>query len=403
MNDRYLLPCMRGAIGNWVTYTCLMSLEDISGLVNYAEEVHSNKNLSKMIQRELRKDREKEIAKYLVEEKEAFFSSLVVAVYQGEPKWHQFESITANYEELESFEVKDYAKECLGYLSITKKERMFALDGQHRLSGIRLALKDKPDIAGQQIPVIFVAHQNTEAGIRRTRRLFTTLNKKAKPVNKSAIIALDEDDLCAVITRYIVEENYILNKSLVKFQASNNISYALSDQDKWTTIGNIYDISRIILIKGLGYKSIELTNFKESSEVSTQLCELISNIFADVFEKVPALRQLKDASLRDNQQEVRDVVNLYRNKDSGGHFLFRPAGIKCFFTAMALYAKKDNVNFNGFHDKSLEYIDEISDCEFLISAEPFLDRFWSEEDKKVLTMKAEERDFLISHLLEVLK
>lgn len=400
MSDRYLLPCMRGAIGNWVTYTCLMSLEDISSLINYAEEVHSNKSLSKMIQRELRKDRQKEIAKYLTEDKEAFFSSLVVAVYQGEPKWHPFESISPNYKELESFEVKDYARECLGYLSITKQERMFALDGQHRLSGIRLALKENPEIGGQQIPVIFVGHQNTELGIKRTRRLFTTLNKKAKPVNKSAIIALDEDDVCAVITRYVVEENYVLSGSLVKFQSNNNISYSPADQDKWTTIGNIYDLCKLILTKGLGYKNSSLVNFKQGDEVSGQLCTLISDIFSELFEKIEALKELKDASCESNNEKIKSVVNSYRNKEYGGHFLFRPAGIKCFLSAMSIYASKNNEDVNDFYEKAVNYIEGMEYFDFSIDKEPFLDRFWSEEDKKVVNMKAQERDYIVSFLVD---
>ncbi|AXD93024.1 DNA sulfur modification protein DndB [Salmonella enterica] len=34
---------------------------------------------------------------------------------------------------------------------------MFALDGQHRLSGIKYALDKNPEIGTQQIPVIFTA------------------------------------------------------------------------------------------------------------------------------------------------------------------------------------------------------------------------------------------------------
>ena len=42
--------------------------------------------------------------------------------------------------------------------------------------------------------------------MERTRRLFTTLNRYAKPVKKSEIIALDEDDIIAIITRELVEK-----------------------------------------------------------------------------------------------------------------------------------------------------------------------------------------------------
>ncbi|AXD92694.1 hypothetical protein CHE40_23020 [Salmonella enterica] len=74
--------------------------------------------------------------------------------------------------------------------------------------------------------------------------MFTTLNKKAKPVNKAAIIALDEDDISACATRYLVENTEIFNGDKIKFQASNNISY--TDISQITTIGNLYDLCRII-------------------------------------------------------------------------------------------------------------------------------------------------------------
>ena len=50
------------------------------------------------------------------------------------------------------------------------------------------------DLGDDEVSVIFVSHRDDAAGMRRTRALFTTLNKTAKPVNKSEIIALDESD-----------------------------------------------------------------------------------------------------------------------------------------------------------------------------------------------------------------
>ena len=90
MNKKLLLPCLRGAIGDWVTYTCLMRLSDINKLISFADDIHKNKSLSELIQRALKKERAKEIGEYLLNDKEAFFNSLVVAIYEGEPKWHQF-------------------------------------------------------------------------------------------------------------------------------------------------------------------------------------------------------------------------------------------------------------------------------------------------------------------------
>ena len=48
-----VLPALRGVMGDWVYYCCLMNLGELSSRVQYAEEIHNNKALSDMIQRQL--------------------------------------------------------------------------------------------------------------------------------------------------------------------------------------------------------------------------------------------------------------------------------------------------------------------------------------------------------------
>ena len=65
----------------------------------------------------------------------------------------------------------------------------------------------------ESISAIFVAHDaSSEETKQRTRRLFTTVNKKAKRVSKSAIIALDEDNGFAVITRSLIDEHWLFER-----------------------------------------------------------------------------------------------------------------------------------------------------------------------------------------------
>ena len=71
------LPALRGTIGDWVYYSCLMPLKLLAERVRYATELHTSQRLSDMIQRELSGDRTREIADYLTNP-ERFFSSLVL-------------------------------------------------------------------------------------------------------------------------------------------------------------------------------------------------------------------------------------------------------------------------------------------------------------------------------------
>ena len=331
MSGRLLIPCLQGSIGNWVTYTCLMRLSDISSLISFADDIHKNKRLSKLIQRELKKDRQKEIGEYLIADEEAFFNSLVVAVYEGEPKWHPFETISRNSKELENIDAPDYALECMGYLSLNRSEKIFALDGQHRLAGIQYALDKDPDLGGKTLPVTFLPHYNNDIGLKRTRRLFTTLNKKAKPVDKAAIISLDEDDVCACAVRYLVEESDLFNGDEIKYQANNNVSY--SDVDAITTIGNLYDLVKEIFknIKNIPLKNIE--NYRGSDTDKEGLFLFAEEIFRYMFSSIGVLAEYSQAT------EKALIVTKYRNRVDGGSFLFRPAGLKIYIMTMARYIK----------------------------------------------------------------
>ena len=193
MQSMYL-PALRGYFGDWTYYACLMKLKDIAERVSYPRELHSNTGLSDMIQRRLREGRGKEISAYLSGNPSRFFNSLVIAVYEGAPSWLEFDEVIAATKDDLLKDLDEETKHTVGYLYLIGSERLFTLDGQHRLAGIKLALEDNDTLGDEELSVIFVAHNNSVEGLRRTRRLFTTLNKTAKPVSKADVIALDESD-----------------------------------------------------------------------------------------------------------------------------------------------------------------------------------------------------------------
>ncbi len=391
MSKRLLLPCLRGAIGNWVTYTCLMRLDDIAMLVSFADDVHKSKRLCQMIQRELSSKRREEIGEYLLNDDEAFFNSLVVAVYDGEPQWHQFDAIKGNTDGYKNFEIHDYANESLGYLSLTREERIFALDGQHRLSGIRYALEKNPELGFKQLPVVFLPHFNDDKGLKRTRRLFTTLNKRAKPVDKSAIITLDEDDLAACAARFIVEDSSAIPDSFIKFKATNTVGY--TDNDVLTTIGNLYDVLKLLLNQGLGVPKPKLGNFRGKEDEKQQLFEVLENVFGYFTSAVPEIHEFITAP------ERRVVADKYRRKDNGGHFLFRPAGLLVFFDALCKYAKKRKLDEISFENAAYEFIDATISMDLAMEGEILRDRIWDMKRKSVIKLKAEDRNFITQYLV----
>ena len=92
-SQQIVLPALRGVMGDWVYYSCLMDLRELAERVSYAREVHKNHRLSDMIQRQLQRGRTAEIAKYLTTQPERFFNSLVIATYGGQPNWHALSEV----------------------------------------------------------------------------------------------------------------------------------------------------------------------------------------------------------------------------------------------------------------------------------------------------------------------
>lgn len=383
---RIVFPCLRGVFGRWITYTCLMRLNDIAELVEYADDIHKSDSLSKMIQRELKKERQKEIGNYILENNERFFNSIVVGIYKGEPKWHDLKAIKPENEDAQKLEIPEYATECMGFLSLTKEERIFALDGQHRLSGIKYACKKDADVGYQQLPVIFVAHSSDDEGLKRTRRLFTTLNKKAIPVNKGAIIALDEDDVIACATRYLVEEVSYLSGDKVKFTASNNILY--TDVTQLTTIANLYDTCKLIFTEGLGRRPKELTNYRGNEADKKLLFDYVSDFFCSSFSTIDVLKEFTDAKDRSK------VIAKYRNQANGGHLLYRPLGWLFLARAACRVKKQKNIEFKAFFKK-------INEADLMLEGGLLADKIWDSKGKRIVKIDATLRNEVVDILVNV--
>ena len=84
-------PCVRGTMGDWTYYTTVMSVADLVTYVKFAEEISPNRDLDSMIQREV-SNRAKDIAEYLRTNDQRFFGSLIVAAYDGKPRFRSFAS-----------------------------------------------------------------------------------------------------------------------------------------------------------------------------------------------------------------------------------------------------------------------------------------------------------------------
>lgn len=324
-----MLPALRGTFGSWVFYCSLMSAPDMKARISFAREIHANKQLSDWIQRKLEGSRAKKIREYL-KTKERFFNSLVLAVYGGQPKWIEIGSVRSQADPKVAKEIETQgAANVVGFLRLTGREKMFALDGQHRLAGIKQAVEASVDLDSDTIPVVFVGHENTPEGMRRTRRLFTTLNKTAVPVNKGEIIALDEDDVMAITVRKLFEE-VPTEFAEPKIKLSGGRNLPPSNVESLTTIGNLYDCLKVLFKRTTG-KTNDQLRFNRPPD------DFLQERFIEAKEYFSALRRaFRPLDEYFKSKNPMKVIAKYRSAN-GGHLLFRPIGLEVVTSVIAVH------------------------------------------------------------------
>ena len=342
MTGPILLPALQAQFGDWVYYSAIMPLSEVKDRIEFARELHRNKRLGELIQRQLqdsgsgRRNRAVAIAEYLRKNDGRFFNAIVVGIYGGEPVWHPFDiSARPEFDRANIDYLVD--QERVGFLELTGTERLFALDGQHRVAGIKRALANEGNKSGDILTVLFVPHSNTEAGIQRTRRLFVDLNKRAVPVGLKDIIALDEVDLPAILARKLVDENDWFSRGQVDIYSFT--ATMPRNSNALFSIATLYNIIKRVLPKALAANSEERHEIKDASSIRLPedridyYYDRALMYFRGLADANPQLRQYLDDGPESGIAEIArepDVRNV----------LFRPAGQISFAIPIAELASR---------------------------------------------------------------
>ncbi len=363
------LPGLRAHMGDWIYYICLMKMRDIANRISFAKEIHISESLNDLLQRSVT-DRSKDIAAYLLSQQQRFFNALVVGVYGGQPNWYEL-SIRTEVSHLGP--LPEYTEGVLGILRLDGFEQTWAIDGQHRVAGIRQAVQENPEIGEEEVCVIFVAGvtshhvEKDPDGYERTRRLFTTLNRYAKPVSKTDIIALDEDDVVAIVTRRLVEE-YALFQDRISIRQTRSIPP--TDTQSLTSIVVLYDVMDIQL-RDRGAKAWRRFKTVRPSDDEIQYYFDKSVEFWQLLtENFPPLQELGDSEPAD------EVAGTYRHSQ-GGHLLFRPIGL--LIVARVLRCLVDS----GMD--LAEAVHLVSQVPLGISDAPWAELLWDTANRRMIT------------------
>lgn len=359
------VPAIRCKIGNWVYYTSTFSFEKIATLVKKIDdELHQSVSLRDQIQRSIT-DNFKNIKNYILNQDERFFNSIVLAVYDGQPKWVEVQM--------------DYGDEYfynLGFLEFDGSEKIFPVDGQHRVEGIKAAIKERPELSKEEISVLLIGHKGDDEGMRKTRRLFSTLNRYAKPVKLNDIIALDEDDAVAIATRELLETHILFTGKRVNNAEQKAIPD--SDKDAFTSLITLYECNLELFKVFLSVKyNVNVTKlylyeqqrYRPSEDILREFIEYCLNFWNDLIESSIAIKAYLN--------EINEPARVFRNNIEGGNLIFRPIGILPLVQLVIDINKRTRKSYKT----TLEEIDKIN---LQINTKPWLNVVWNPIERTMI-------------------
>jgi DNA sulfur modification protein DndB len=370
-NDRLIVPALKAKMGDNAYYISFLSLKEIAKRVDLAQDIHQTSTLRQLIQRQVT-ERSKDIGNYLITQPQRFFNALIIGVYLGSPEWYELsieKSLLLDPEDL-----PNYMEGALGILVLDGNEKLFAIDGQHRVAGIQHALQQNqtPEgLADEEVCTIFLAANISEqAGLERTRRLFSTLNRYAKPVDMMDIIALDEDDAVAIITRRLMEGYSLFQDH--RILVSKGKAIPVTDHESFTTITTLYEVMDIILAHKIGKAWKDFKRFRPADDVLREF-ETRAKLFWDLM-----IRHFEPLSMVRDSTQGQGIAGEYRHR-GGGHLLFRTVGLLSVTRAIRLGCATGG---------TLEsWITNLARVPLDLNAEPWVGLLWDGVSNRMITRK----------------
>lgn len=335
MENQILIPGLFSTYQNWPYYQITMKVSDIVKNLGTVENpnfrikttdeveiIYSQEGINDLLQRALDKKRLEPIKKFIREQNDAYINNLTVAIFGGTPEWIPLSISRSSFVDEVSENEFDNISNSIGVIKLNGNETLFVLDGQHRLKALRLAYEEDNSIGDNQIAITLITHINSPEGKTKTRRLFSVINRHAKPVSLGENILLDEDDLSAIIVRKVIEEYPLFTeKKIIALNKTADLKMP-KDRDKFSSVISLYSINEMLIDakeiypKYTGAKT-NLVRIRPNDEIIEIKKNLVFTFWDSFFESFP------------NAQNF--VVNVNENLRNGvGAFSLRPIGQAIF-------------------------------------------------------------------------
>jgi len=332
-----LFPSIQGKLGSWTFYSTKMTARDLASQVKFASEVWQAKALDHWIQRALNTARaKKEIARYLAQHEDHFFNSIVIAALDGSPKF-----FPVQFTDDPQFAIlaDDRMNAAFGVLRFDGTQAYYALDGQHRLKAIKALIDEETEFqpslgfGDDEFSVLLVVpsqNESREEFMQKYRRLFSHLNRYAKPMDKATTIIMEEDDLFAVCTRRLIQEHkffsWFEDEETARVRCKGSPNMGSADGGFFTNIITLYEMNTRLLSS----RSRKNTEWNDPRSVIQNRPDddTIDMLYTELVTYWDALLEI----LPDLHKEPRIMRTSLSEDDNSGdevasnHFLFRPIG-----------------------------------------------------------------------------
>ena len=380
-------PGVQAQMGRWTYYLVKMRMRDLDGVL-FASEMQEGSGLSAALQRDLDANRStKQIVSYLQQTPDRFFNSIVIAGIGGKPRWFPVDMADDPRLAL----LGDGAlNSAFGVLRFDGDEKYYAIDGQHRLYAIQQmcdhtteAYLHRPEnFENEELSVVLVVPGDAEDRpefLKRYRRLFSNLNRYAKPMDNATSIILDEDDAIAICLRNVFHEHEFFktagpekDSTIVDTNKGRNMR---AEQVHFTNIETLYAVFEILLEsrqrKNLGWdeegrKTSDFKRFRPDEPVIELLTTELTNTWSALLEVLPVLRtppyKMRNHSVASSEEPTEDQDNL----------LFWPLGQIILATIARSLLDDSGVNQDSKISDYVQALKPLSEVQWELNKSPWI-------------------------------
>ena len=329
--SKKIFPGMRLQMGAWDYFSIKVKFKDLESTFNFAASLDDKKSsLDALVQRNLNENRAtKPMREFLQNQKERFYSAIVVANLEDE-RINSWIPLVLDEDDCPEGIVPSERE--LGYLEISSKDKFYILDGQHRAASIisilnpesdflkvddkeegeeeikrkKKKLPDLPESFDKEafkneeiiVTVLNKIVQDDKLASRSYRRLFSSLNRYAKPTDTTTNIITGEDDTFYILTRRLIEEFEPFNLEGEKVALANPNILMLNSfnggERQFTTLQALANMNQELLRTNLFPKlnkklgpAAEVRMFRQEDEELDMWFEELKSIWEAIFKVFP--------------------------------------------------------------------------------------------------------------------